>query len=760
MATTRAANPSGAKLLDESKAHPGSLDKSIFQQRQSSSSGAGQGTVNDNYLRECREDNPEPASQATEAKSQVQLSNCRILTPAVELRLNQDFEMAVDLKKLDSAAASTANFSLFATRTRDGKEERAKIWADKPGKADDDKSDPIVLKAKDVLATEDDYKLGEKVVFELEATHEGAEAPCKSAPVEIGLKCLAKWVGGDNLFFRNDGEFPLLKVDASLVEVLATAVEYVQQMKPGAEETAVCFGYASSVGAANSNRRLSLRRAQAIKAILDRDFETWEALAKVNFTTIDIQQFLSDLHKACGWECDPGAVDGQSDPQTKAAILAFQKECNSRYRYGLKEDGACGPKTWRGVLRTIHGLIQAEIGGDPATEPNWNKPKWGHSGKGVYANGEDAATGGDKPEERSVQITFFAPGSEPALVDAPDGDPTNPELNPILNAERYEKEKLRRQRENAERARQAEEERRRGAEAENVALSDPFADFKLLEDAAVSEGFSLRDRITAFRILYYPPTAEKREVFGVIVGGGGWDILVPGTSNFALPRAWSEDAALLAAVKRVKSNRVLLLNGQGVELGHVFAGVDAANHRVSPLVLAGVIKHRSNVEPATWSGDLGSVVATYIHNSPYSFYDTARVRKPLLDVYYDKDPVKQMASSGDMLGNVDSFFIDLNGKELVHQSLTSYYEPSSGGWKSRGVKFRAMIGALSKNTLQEDVFNAALTYAASQGWKEQLVLVFNDPGPGPRFGAPTFWEAYWNVSGWVVEGFLERNASL
>lgn len=473
MATTRAVNPSGAKLLDESTAHPGSLDKSVFEKKQAPSSGTGQGTVNDNYLKECREDNPEPTSQAGGSRNQVQLSNCRILTPTEELRLNQEFEMAVDLKKLDPAAPSTANFSLFATRTRDGKEERAKIWADKPGKAQDDKADPIVVKTKDVLATQDDYQLGEKVVFELEATHEGAEAPCKSGPVEVGLKCLAKWVGGDNLFFRNDGEFPLFKDDASLVGVLATAVEYVQQMKPGAEETAVCFGYASSAGAANSNRKLSLRRAQAIKAILDRDFETWEALAKVNFTTIDIQQFLSDLHQACGWECDPGAVDGQSGSKTKAAILAFQKECNSRYRYGLKEDGVCGPKTWRGVLRTIHGLIQAEIGGDPAMEPNWNKPKWGHSGKGVYANGEDAATGGDKPEERSVQITFFAPGSEPALVDAPDGDPTNPELNPILNAERYEKEKLERQRRNAERARQAEEERKRGAEKDGGGPTPP-----------------------------------------------------------------------------------------------------------------------------------------------------------------------------------------------------------------------------------------------------------------------------------------------
>ena len=167
MSTTRATNPAGAKLLDESKAHPGSVDKSIFAKKSQASNGStGQGTVNDNYLKECKEDNPEPSAAGEGAKKQVQLSNCRILTPVEELRLNQEFEMAVDVKKQDPSASSIANFSLFATRTRDGKEERAKIWADKPGKAQNNKADPIVVKAKDVLATQDDYKLGEKVVFD------------------------------------------------------------------------------------------------------------------------------------------------------------------------------------------------------------------------------------------------------------------------------------------------------------------------------------------------------------------------------------------------------------------------------------------------------------------------------------------------------------------------------------------------------------------------------------------------------------------
>lgn len=765
MATTRAANPSGAKLLDESKAHPGSLDKSIFQQRQSSSSGAGQGTVNDNYLTECREDNPEPASQATDATSQVQLSNCRILTPVDSLKLNEDFEMAVDLKKLDPAAASTANFSLFATRTRDGKEERAKIWADKPGKADDDKADPIVVKAKDVLATQDDYQLGEKVVFELEASHEGAEAPCKSGPVEVGLKCLAKWVGGDNLFFRNDGEFPLLKDDASLVEVLATAVEYVQQMKPGAEESAVCFGYASSVGAANSNRKLSLRRAQAIKAILDRDFETWEALAKVNFTTIDIQQFLSDLHMACGWECDPGAVDGQSDPQTKAAILAFQKECNSRYRYGLKEDGVCGPKTWRGVLRTIHGLVQAEIGGDPATEPNWNKPKWGHSGKGVYANGEDAATGGDKPEERSVQITFFAPGSEPALVDAPDGDPTNPELNPILNAERYEKEKLERQRRNAERARQAEEERKRGAETNGGGPTPPtepdlFAEFRRLETLADSDNYELDRKITAFRKIYY----DKGYTNTLI-----WDQLIAGAKDVTYPPTWGD---MVAEQRDMGGRKVMTLNGQPVDISHVFAGADARNHLAAVELL--LCHLRSNVEASTWVGDLGSVVVEYIHNTNAKNF--AGERTADLENFFDRDPRRAKFDLGDQISDIDGVLIDFAAAGSVVGGLEAYYA-ENGPWRQRWSRFLPIFER-AKSGLRDAVFNAAVAYAMAH-YRADLNQLFasvqppssNDPYSPidfsnisihldlpiiGRIDIYTLREQYWNNCQWVIDIFEER----
>ncbi|HQF54875.1 MAG TPA: hypothetical protein PK208_07145, partial [Fibrobacteria bacterium] len=66
--STRATNPtnSGSMLLDRSTAKPGSIDKAVFEKKTGAAAGSsvGQGTVNPDYLKECREDNPEPAAGA------------------------------------------------------------------------------------------------------------------------------------------------------------------------------------------------------------------------------------------------------------------------------------------------------------------------------------------------------------------------------------------------------------------------------------------------------------------------------------------------------------------------------------------------------------------------------------------------------------------------------------------------------------------------------------------------------------------------
>lgn len=438
----RASNPTGPSLLDKSTAHPGSLDKSIFEKKTGSAAGSsvGQGTVNPNYLKECREDNPEPAS--TEAsKDAVALSNCRFLTPVEELRCDEKFEMAVDAKVTGSANLENVTFRLYSFLTKDGKEERSRThtWAGN-GKPVDPKADPVVVKATGKLVYETGTDLSKPIPFEIEAKYCQQE-PAKSPRAEVANKNVAHWMGGDDLHFATDGEFPLLGSDAGLIQVLSSAVKrFEKPVEKG--ETVICFGFASSAGGADHNRKLSLRRAQVVKAILDRDENAWNDLAKANFGTSDIQQFMADLHAACGWECDPGAVDGQAGPKTKEAIASFQRECNSRYGTHLKEDGICGPRTWSAVLRVILGQIQAALGQDPNTAPSWPKANWGNAGKGVYGNGEDFATGGDKPQERSVQITFFLIGAEQRLEDPKPGQKATIKDNPVQDEKLVEKKKI------------------------------------------------------------------------------------------------------------------------------------------------------------------------------------------------------------------------------------------------------------------------------------------------------------------------------
>ncbi len=197
----------------------------------------------------------------------------------------------------------------------------------------------------------------------------------------------------------------------------------------------------------------------------------------------------------------------------------------------------------------------------------------------------------------------------------------------------------------------------------------------------------------------------------------------------------------------------------------MLAGADAAKHPTKLSLGGGMVKLRSNVEASTFVGDLGSVVTEYIHGSTASFRDTAMVRSPVLDSYYDGP--KGMASAEDMAGNADAYSLIFDSSKSLTENLKGYYAATTGGAKKRFTGFAAAIGLGTltggkftgdtktwRNAMQEEVFNSALAYAAGKGWKGDVVLVFNDPGPG--IFTPTYWEMYWNISEWVVDIFVDR----
>jgi predicted transcriptional regulator len=268
----------------------------------------------------------------------------------------------------------------------------------------------------------------------------------------------------------------------------------------------------------------------------------------------------------------------------------------------------------------------------------------------------------------------------------------------------------------------------------------------MLEVAARLDGYDTRQCITALRKIWY--NDDRRPVKTVF----GWSILIPGASSTPLPPRWGQDNLAKIVEHARRSAQVRNVEGGAVDVGHLFAGLDAGNYPTSVQIAGGLVKMRSNKEAATFVGDLGSVVAEYIHRSKSSMYDTANIKQEtLLDLTY-----AEFASDADMNGNADAYACRILPKELVCDALDAYYAPGDTGVSRRYAKLKEYLK--DTNNAQEEVFNAALAYAVSKKWIADVGLVLKEPGPG--FLTPTYWDLYWNVSGWVCDYFLGRVSKL
>ena len=304
-----------------------------------------------------------------------------------------------------------------------------------------------------------------------------------------------------------------------------------------------------------------------------------------------------------------------------------------------------------------------------------------------------------------------------------------------------------------------------------------------LEGQAINDGYTLPQRVTAFRKVFYGsfhpcgvPAKAGGSPYPGVPGGGVWDILIPGAAATSLPPSWTATAGA-EKVTALCNRSWQLINGVHVHVGHVFTGLDARHYptRITLSVLGfPLVQMRSNLEAATFTGDLGSVAVEYLHGSNRSFRDTAMDLDPaLLAATYNKD------AGSDMTGNADAHLVVLNPSRTVVQNLCDYYTAPVGGWRRRWQGFAGTIGLGSftpvspmmpepyrsqivgtfsglteqwRSDMQREIMQAALAYAAAKGHRGDVVAVLADPTPG--FVAPTFWEMYWNASGWVLDEFL------
>jgi Domain of unknown function (DUF4157) len=141
---------------------------------------------------------------------------------------------------------------------------------------------------------------------------------------------------------------------------------------------------------------------------------------------------------------------------------------------------------------------------------------------------------------------------------------------------------------------------------------------------------------------------------------------------------------------------VRLEDGTFADIGHVFTGLDAANHPTSVSAPLGLVSLKDSKAAVTWTGDIGSSLAEIIFyglNHPGAAVPTS-ASQPIINEY---------ASPQDMLGDIDAYVMadqydisNTSGKK-VSELLRAYYlgaatSPDGRAREHRYSRFCALTG--------------------------------------------------------------------
>lgn len=429
------------ELMRQSKARPpsGDLDFSKFAPKKAGAAPAKTAHYDTSkYLEQLREEDPWPDEDAFQDRHviKVTLVSCDITTAVADLKFDRPVHARCQVQILNAPDDLSVRLRLQHATSAAGP------WTDLP-----EVISRSITAAPANQTVEADLQLstpnpvpafGADVFYRCVATNNQATAK-ESAAVSLKYVKLTEYVGSPEISHPDHSLLPRLGTDGVLIRALGAYLAKVASRPATSADKAVVFGFSHLEADLKQNRKLSQRRAEVIKSLLDHDLALWET-HKPKFTLSDTQQILSDLQAAFGWNCDPGPVDGIDGPLTQKGVRGFQNECNTRYNQGLNPDGACGPLTWNGVHRALCALLAKELDpafADPAV-PAWRIPDWHYApGKGAYPCGADFP-----PPTRSAEVNLFHPSDAPALNTPTDTAAITIADNPVEDPAKYRKEKI------------------------------------------------------------------------------------------------------------------------------------------------------------------------------------------------------------------------------------------------------------------------------------------------------------------------------
>lgn len=193
------------------------------------------------------------------------------------------------------------------------------------------------------------------------------------------------------------------------LEAIAAALAHVatQESRP----FACVAGHTDTTGSDATNDALSLARAHNVELLLKGDAAGWAAHAQEHHATADLQRILHWIAARHGWPCDPGPVDGELGPATRAARRAFRDGYNREMSGALPLDAATGVPDWEAVFELYTqelAVLLSDLGGPSRLWPVVRSRSLGCVACGERWPAEAVGLDGyECDDNRRVELLFF-----------------------------------------------------------------------------------------------------------------------------------------------------------------------------------------------------------------------------------------------------------------------------------------------------------------------------------------------------------------
>lgn len=134
--------------------------------------------------------------------------------------------------------------------------------------------------------------------------------------------------------------------DPTRLTALAILAAAYDQAKHNPSQLLLDAGHTDTSGDADYNLGLSVQRADSVLHALVGNRAKWVGVSHAKHKVEDYQQIVKWASWTYGWDCDPGDIDNDEGPKTRAAVKSFQQNYNVAFSASIAEDGVVGDETW------------------------------------------------------------------------------------------------------------------------------------------------------------------------------------------------------------------------------------------------------------------------------------------------------------------------------------------------------------------------------------------------------------------------------